>query len=275
MKTRKHSPISNHIPLVLSIAGADPSGGAGIQGDIKTIQANDAFALSVITAVTAQNSVKFQSSYNLPLRIIQEQLQNLLEDFQISAVKTGMLASKEIITSVAKILKKASVPNLVVDPVMRSKGQSVLLADKALDVLKKNLTPLATLLTPNIPEAEVLIGKKIRTVSEAEKAAREISKFGCRAVLIKGGHLHASPALDILFDGQELHYFQGDFIDTPHTHGTGCTYASAIATQLAHGKSLKDAVAEAKHYITEAIRYGLHIGHGRGPTDHFYFLRDK
>lgn len=273
MKPPTHKHISKNIPLVLSIAGTDPSGGAGIQGDIKAIEANGAFALSVVTTVTAQNSLKFQTSYDLPLHIIEAQMQSLIEDFQISAVKTGMLSSKDIVSCVAALLKQASLPNLVIDPVMHSKDQSSLLQQDALEIFKKDLIPLSVLLTPNIPEAEVFIGEKIKTVSEAEAAARTIAKFGCRAVLIKGGHLLESPAHDILFDGKDITHFKGEFIDSPHTHGTGCTYASAIATHLALGKPLKEAITTAKHYITEAIRHGLNIGHGHGPTDPFYFLR--
>ncbi len=273
MKPLPDNPISKTIPLVLSIAGSDPSGGAGIQGDIKSIQANGAFALSVITTVTAQNSLTFQSSYALPIHVIEAQMQNLLEDFQISAVKTGMLSSQKIVKCVAALLKKAALPNLVIDPVMHSKDQSLLLDNDALEILKKDLIPLCKLLTPNIHEAEIFTGKKIKTISEAEAAAQNIIDLGCQAVLVKGGHLAESPGHDILFDGKEITHFQGAFIDTPHTHGTGCTYASAIATQLALGKTLKEAIATAKNYITEAIRNGLKIGHGKGPTDHFYFLR--
>ena len=267
--------LENPIPLVLTIAGSDPSGGAGIQGDIKAIEANGAFALSVITTVTAQNSVEFQTGHDLPLRIIKAQMQSLFEDFRILAVKTGMLSSKAIVKCIAALLKKAKIPNIVVDPVMRSKDQSTLLKTDALKIFKKELIPLATLLTPNVAEAEIFTGKKIRTISDAENAARNISKFGSAAVLIKGGHLSAAPAHDILFDGHNISHFRGEFINSPHTHGTGCTYASAIATQLALGKPLKEAVAAAKDYVTEAIRHGLNIGQGQGPTDHFYFLRRK
>lgn len=275
MRQANHKQISKDIPLVLSIAGSDPSGGAGIQGDIKAIEANGAFALSVVTTITAQNSLEFQTSYDLPLHIIERQIQSLLDDFQISAVKIGMLSSKDIVTCIAALLKKTGLTNLVIDPVMHSKDQSPLLDKDALETFKTDLIPLAALLTPNIPEAEAFTGKKIRTVLEAEKAAREILKFGGHAVLIKGGHLLESPAHDILFDGKEITHFSGEFIDSPHTHGTGCTYASAIATHLALGKPLKEAITTAKYFITEAIRNGLKIGHGHGPTDPFYFLRNK
>ncbi|MEC4678810.1 MAG: bifunctional hydroxymethylpyrimidine kinase/phosphomethylpyrimidine kinase [Nitrospirota bacterium] len=275
MNPLPYNPISKNIPLVLSIAGSDPSGGAGIQGDIKAIQANGAFALSVITTVTAQNSLTFQSSYTLPIHVIEAQMQSLLEDFQISAVKIGMLSSQEVVKCVAILLKKAALPNLVIDPVMRSKDESLLLKNDALESLKKDLIPLSRLLTPNIPEAEIFTGKKIKTLAESEAAARSIYDLGCQAVLVKGGHLSESPGHDILFDGKKITHFSGTFIDSPHTHGTGCSYASAIATQLAFGLTLKEAITTAKHYITESIRNGLKIGHGKGPTDHFYFLRNR
>lgn len=261
-----------NIPLVLTVAGSDPSGGAGIQGDIKSIQANGAFALSILTAVTAQNSLKMSATFDLPLWMIDAQMESILSDFQISAVKTGMLSSKNIIEHIVSFLKKAEIPHLVVDPVMGSKDGSPLLKPSAMDTLKSALIPLASLLTPNIPEAEALTGQKISTITEACEAARIITGLGCRATLVKGGHLLESPGCDVLFDGETITFFKGEFIDTPNTHGTGCTYSSAIATHLAFGKPLKLAITDAKKYITEAIRHGLNIGQGHGPTNHFYFL---
>ncbi len=259
-------------PLVLTIAGSDPSGGAGIQGDIKTIEANGAFALSVLTAVTAQNSIKMFKTFDLPLWIIDEQLKSLFQDFNISTIKTGMLSSLEIVNHLSAFFNELPVTHFVLDPVMMSKDGSPLLRPDAIETLKSKLIPLATVLTPNIPEAEQLIHKKINSVSEAEEAARLILNLGCQAVLIKGGHLPEAPGCDVLFDGKKITHFNSEFINTKNTHGTGCTYASAIATHLAKGKSLQQSVQAAKSYVTEAIRHSLHIGQGHGPTNHFYFL---
>ena len=260
----------DYYPLVLSIAGSDPGGGAGIQGDIKSIHANGAYALSVVSAVTAQNTIETTASFELPLHIIKAQLKAVSDDFKISATKTGMLASKAIVECVADYLKQQALAPLVVDPVMVStNGYSLLNAD-ALSALKEDLIPLASLLTPNIAEAEILSGMTITSRMEAESATKVIHQLGCRAVLIKGGHLAEAPGYDLLYDGHETTWFEGRLIKTPNTHGTGCTYSAAIAAHLAQHKPLTQAVMDAKRYVTEAIRYGLDIGHGQGPTNHFY-----
>lgn len=265
-------------PQVLTIAGSDSGGGAGIQADIKAIQANGAFAMSVLTSITAQNTKEVTAAFDLPLSIIEAQIDAVFDDFEVAAVKTGMLSSKEIVLKVASLLHSflsatgSQVPHLVVDPVMISKSGYSLLKPEAVDAVKSDLLPLAALATPNIYEAELLSGMKIKTLREAEEAARRIHRLGCRAVLVKGGHLLEEQGCDLLYDGAAVTLYKGEFIDTPHTHGTGCTYSAAIATQLASGKPLREAVREAKNYVTEAIRHGLAIGHGHGPTDHFYFL---
>ncbi len=261
------------IPQVLTVAGSDSGGGAGIQGDIKAIQANGGYALSVLTSITAQNTRTITAAFDLPLRVIEAQIRAVFDDFEIAAVKTGMLSSKGIVRRVAGLLKSFDIGNLVVDPVMVSKSGYPLLKPDAIARMKDDLIPLATLITPNIREAEILSGIKIGTLSEAEEAARRICSLGCRSVLVKGGHLLEEPGCDLLFDGNEVALYRTEFIKTQNTHGTGCTYSSAIATQLAFGKPLKEAVEKAKIYVTEAIRHGLVIGHGHGPTDHFYFLR--
>ena len=263
------------IRQVLTIAGSDSGGGAGIQADIKAIQANGAYAMSVITSVTAQNTKEIGASFDLPLRVIEEQIKAVFDDFDISAVKTGMLSSKGIVRRVALLLKDLNVRNLVVDPVMISKSDYPLLKPEALAILKSDLIPLAELVTPNVHEAEMLADMRIRKISEAEAAARKIHRLGCRAVLVKGGHLPEAPGLDLLFDGKEIVSFKGEFIDTRHTHGVGCSYSAAIATRLAQGKGLVDAVREAKAYITETIRHSLPIGHGQGPTNPFYFIKPE
>ncbi|HIE64383.1 MAG TPA: bifunctional hydroxymethylpyrimidine kinase/phosphomethylpyrimidine kinase [Nitrospiria bacterium] len=261
------------LPQVLTIAGSDPSGGAGIQADIKTIHANGAYALTVLTSVTAQNTVEVASALDLPLKIIEAQVKAIFDDFDVAAVKTGMLSSKGIVKRIALLLRNHKARNLVIDPVMISKSGYALLNPEAVQVIKSDLIPQAILVTPNIHEAETLTGMKIRKVREAEKAAQAIMKLGCGAVLIKGGHLMEAPGCDVLCDGRKTTLLEGEFIKTSNTHGTGCTYASAIATHLALGKPLIEAVREAKAYITEAIRHGLSLGHGHGPTDHFYFLK--
>ncbi len=269
--TRARPPIMQ----VLTIAGSDSGGGAGVQADIKAIQANGAFALSVLTSITAQNTKTVVTAFDLPLRVIEAQIRAVFDDFTISAVKTGMLSSKGIVKRVAQLLKELRVQSLVVDPVMVSKSGYPLLKPEAIAMMKSELFPLAALVTPNIHEAELLTGIKIRTLAAAEEAARKIHPLGCRAVLVKGGHLLEERGCDLLFDGSEVTLFRTDFIESQNTHGTGCTFSAAIAAQIARGSALKGAIQEAKTYVTEAIRHGLSIGHGHGPTDHFYFLPSR
>ncbi|MDH5669155.1 MAG: bifunctional hydroxymethylpyrimidine kinase/phosphomethylpyrimidine kinase [Nitrospira sp.] len=257
---------------VLTIAGSDSGGGAGIQGDIKAMSANGVFAMSVITAITAQNTEEVTDVFELPPATVAAQLDAVFDDFDITAVKTGMLGSAAIVDVVASMLKPQNITNLVVDPVMLSKSGHPLSKPDVIDALKTRLFPLALLITPNVHEAQQLSGIKITSLADARRAAKVIHGFGCQQVLIKGGHLLAEQATDLLYDGRFFNVFKGEFIDTPHTHGTGCTLASAIAAHLARGKSVVDAIQAAKAYLTEAIRHGLAIGHGQGPTDHFYFM---
>ncbi len=257
---------------VLTIAGSDSGGGAGIQADLKALSANGVYGLSVITSITAQNTRGVTAVHDLPLSIVEAQLDALFDDFEIAAVKTGMLSSAPIVDAVSRALARHRAANLVVDPVMVAKSGHPLLRQDAVDHLKASLIPQALLVTPNIPEAEQLAGMTIATLADARQAAKLIHKMGCRHVLIKGGHALTERATDLLYDGKFFNIYKGEYIDTPHTHGTGCTYASAIAAQLARGKALPDAVQAAKTYVTEAIRHSLAIGRGKGPTDHFYFL---
>lgn len=259
---------------VLTIATSDSGGGAGIQADIKAMSANGVFAMSVITAITAQNTKEVTAIHTLPVSITESQIDAIFADFDVSAVKTGMLPTAEIIATVSQKLKVHGVKNLVVDPVMVAKSGQHLMEAPAMDNLKTLLIPLALLVTPNIYEAEQLTGHTIRTLAEARQAAKTIHTLGCQNVLIKGGHLMERPGTDLFYDGRFFRMYAGEFMDTPHTHGTGCTYASAIAAQLAKGKPLPDAIEAAKTYISQAIRHGLPIGHGHGPTDHFYFIQD-
>ena len=260
---------------VLTIAGSDSGGGAGIQADLKAMSANGVFAMSVITAITAQNTKAVTMAHDLPVPVIEAQIDAIFDDFEVSAVKTGMLSSSDIVRAVAGKLKSFRVENLVVDPVMISKSGYDLLQPDAIESVKRDLIPLARVVTPNLLEAERLTGNPIRTTADVKTAAKAIHRLGPGAVLIKGGHRLDEPATDILYDGREFTTFTGEYIKTSHTHGTGCTYASAIAAKLALGAGLSDAVGAAKVYITNAIRHGLAIGHGHGPTDHFYALRSS
>jgi len=261
------------IKQVLTIAGSDSGGGAGIQADIKSMSANGVFAMSVVTAVTAQNTEEVTDVFELPTSIVAAQIDAVFDDFDVAAVKTGMLSSAAIVETVARMLKPQNVTNLVVDPVMISKSGHLLLKPDAISAIKGQLFPLALLVTPNIHEAQQLSGIEIKTLADARRAAKIIHGSGCKHVLIKGGHLPTDRATDLLYDGRFFNVFKGEFIDTPHTHGTGCTFASAIAAHLAQGKSVNDAVQVAKTYLTEAIRHSMAIGHGTGPTNHFFFLQ--
>lgn len=261
------------IKVALTIAGSDSGGGAGIQADIKSMQANGVFAASVITSITAQNTKAVVDVFDLPLNIIESQIDAVLEDLPVAAVKTGMLSSSEIVELVARKIQAYHVDTLVIDPVMISKSGYKLLADDAVDAVRKHLLPLATVVTPNAHEAGLLSGMETETLDDAREAARRIHALGPRAVLVKGGHLESgSESVDILYDGRQFHTYAAPRIDTPHTHGTGCTYASAIAANLARGFNLRGSIARAKRYVTDAIRHGLDIGEGHGPTHHFYFL---
>ncbi len=262
------------MPTALTIAGSDSGGGAGIQADIKSMQAHGVFAASVVTAVTAQNTLEVAGAFDLPTSWIEAQLAAVLDDISLDAVKTGMLSSSEIIRTVADVLSRRNTAPLVVDPVMISKSGYALLKEDAVSTLKERLLPLATLVTPNAHEAAHLTGLEVRTQTDAREAARLIAAFGPRAVLVKGGHLDGEPeATDVLFDGSHYYTFSAPLLDTRNTHGTGCTYASAITANLARGFSLRASIARAKRYVTEAIRHGLNIGGGHGPTNHFYFLK--
>ncbi len=266
--------MSDKKPQALTIATSDSGGGAGIQADTKAIEANGVFALSVLVALTAQNTKEVLAVHPLPQKFIAAQLHAVFEDFEIAAVKTGMLFSKDVVETVADRLQSHHVPNLVVDPVMIAKSGAVLLQPDAIQRMKERLIPLALVVTPNVHEAERLAGFAIRSVEDARRAAEAIHKLGCRNVLVKGGHLEAAPATDLLFDGSGFTVFPGEYIPNKNAHGTGCTYSAAIAAHLALGKPLVEAVRAAKAYVTEAIRHGLEIGHGHGPVNHFYFLSD-
>lgn len=260
--------------VALTIAGSDSGGGAGIQADIKAMQANGVFAASVITAITAQNTQAVTASLALPVDLIKAQIDAVMSDLTVEAVKTGMLATAPIIEAVAAQMRAWTPAALVVDPVMISTSGYPLLEPEAIDAYKTTLFPLATIITPNAHEAQHLTGIGIQSQADAEAAARQLHESGAQAVLIKGGHLEAeTEAIDVLFDGMTMHTFVAPRIDTRHTHGTGCTYASSIAANLARGYALAESIERAKRYVTAAIEHGLPLGKGHGPTHHFYFLK--
>lgn len=260
-------------PVALTIAGSDSGGGAGIQADLKSMEANGVFGASVIVAVTAQNTEAVTGSRDLSPSFVAQQINTVVDDIDIDAYKTGMLSSASIIETVAERVDAHGLTPLVVDPVMISKSGFKLLQDAAIDTLRTALIPKATLITPNLHEASHLADCSVETVDEAVAAAKALHALGPEAVLVKGGHLtDTDDAVDVLYDGAEVQTFSAPRIDTTSTHGTGCTYASAIAAHLAHGRDLSDAVARAKRYVTRAIAHGLSIGHGHGPTNHFFHL---
>jgi len=256
------------IPKALTIAGSDSGGGAGIQADLKTFSAYRVFGLSVITAVTAQNSVGVQGVENLAPAFVARQLRSVLEDFGVDAAKCGMLSVAPIIEAVAGVLAEHPIDKLVVDPVMVAKSGDSLLQPDAVEALIRHILPLALVVTPNLPEAEVLSGMTVANREEMEEAARRIGKLGARHVLVKGGHLKGD-AVDILWNGREVTAFQVPRVESSNTHGTGCTFSAAIAAGLAKGRPLGEAVREAKAYVTKAIRDGFALGRGVGQLRHF------
>ncbi|HMK37205.1 MAG TPA: bifunctional hydroxymethylpyrimidine kinase/phosphomethylpyrimidine kinase [Desulfomonilaceae bacterium] len=253
---------------VLTIAGSDSSGGSGIQADLKTILSLGGYGMSVVTAVTAQNTLGIQGIVALEPEFIALQLQAILDDIGTDCIKTGMLANAGIVKVVAKKLKESGVQKIVVDPVLASESGAVLLDEQGQKALVKELFPATYLLTPNMPEVERLTGRKIANVSDMIKAAKHLHKMGPRYVLVKGGHLKESP-VDVLHDGSQHYEFTTQRVRTRHTHGTGCTLASAIATLMAEGLPLMECIDKAKRYLYRALRFSLNIGKGIGPTNHF------
>jgi hydroxymethylpyrimidine/phosphomethylpyrimidine kinase len=259
------------IPRALTIAGSDSGGGAGIQADLKTFQEREVFGMSAITAITAQNTQKVTGIYPCSAEAVIRQIEAVATDIGIDAAKTGMIASIPIMEAVAEQVKKHSIHPLVIDPVMVAKSGDSLLDTEARQALKRVLLPLAYLVTPNIPEAEVLTENVLDTDEKRKDAARRIVDMGANAVIIKGGHLTGDSADDLLYDGETFHVFSAPRFDTRHTHGTGCTFSAAITAELAKGLLLPDAVQNAKAYITAAISHPLLLGQGHGPTNHFAY----
>ena len=257
------------VPRAMTIAGSDSGGGAGIQADLKTFAAFGVYGASVVTAVTAQNTVAVTGVHEVPAEMVAAQIQAVMTDLGADAVKTGMLSSSAIIETVAAEMRRLGVDRLVVDPVMVAKSGDRLLREEAVDALRTSLLPLATVVTPNVPEAETLTGMDVRSGDDARRAAGRILDMGARSVVVKGGHLSGEP-VDLYYDGIRFLELPGKRIETTSTHGTGCTFASAVAAGLALGHDLVDAVAEAKSYVSEAMARAFPMGMGHGPLNHFY-----
>ena len=254
----------------LTIAGSDSGGGAGIQADLKTFTAFGVYGMSAITALTAQNTTGVQGIFEVTPEFVREQIKSIMNDIGTDSAKTGMLSNAEIVTTVADSIREFSIPNVVVDPVMVAKGGDPLLAEAARATIREKLIPLATVVTPNLYEAEVLLNRKIGTLNEMIQAAVDLKKTGCRYIVVKGGHLADNEAaIDVVYDGNEYQVLESERFDTPNTHGTGCTFSSAIAAGLAKGYDPFDAIIKAKNFISAAIRENVPIGHGHGPTNHF------
>ena len=281
MSTKEQTPDKSKIQnqkskiqkVCLTIAGLDPSGGAGIVADIKTFTAFGCFATSVIASITFQNTTGVFGAINQTAESVRRQFEPIVEDFEVSALKTGMLPSGEIIEEVARLVKENNLKIFVVDPVVRSTSGFDLIDDEALQILIEKLFPLSALVTPNLPEAERITKMKIKNESDIETAARIMQNLGAKNVLIKGGHLFnpkskvqsSKSAKDFLFVGEEVHIFEAEFIETTATHGTGCTLAAAITANLALGESLNEAVGAAKKFVTEAIKNAPNLGKGHSP----------
>ncbi len=260
------------ISKALTIAGSDNSGGAGIQADLKTMTCLNVYGMSVITSITVQNTTGIFQRYDLPEDIVYNQIKAIAEDINIDSAKIGMLGNGKIIQSVEKAIKDFDIKNLVIDTVLTSKSGYHLLEPSDEKIFIDKLIPLATLLTPNIPEAEILANMKIKNIEDMEKACKVIYTFGCNSVLLKGGHMENDELVDIFYDGFKFEYFPSKRVNTKNTHGTGCTLSAAITSYLAKGYSLLDSIKEAKKYIQGAIENSLDFGKGHGPLNHMWIF---
>jgi len=259
------------LPVALTIAGSDSGGGAGIQADLKTFAALGVHGTSAVTAITAQNTVTVTAIQELPVELVRAQIDAVVEDLGVQAAKTGMLSSAEIIEAVSLALREHGIGRLVVDPVMVAKGGARLLRGDAIDALRSVLLPLAAVITPNLPEAEALLGRRVATIAERRQAARGLLRLGPRAVVVKGGHADGD-AVDIFWDGETWDELSAERFPTENTHGSGCVFSAAIAAGLARDLAPLEAVREAKEFITGAIRHSLELGRGHGPVNPLYRL---
>ena len=273
-ETSQNQKINRRYCRVLTIAGSDSGGGAGIQADLKTFSAIGCYGMSVITALTAQNTQGVNGIHAVPPAFAVEQIDAVLSDIGTDAIKIGMLYSAELIEAVAEALKKHGVDNIVLDPVMVAQSGDKLLQDDAIEAIKMHLMPLADVVTPNIPEASVLCERKLKEVSDIESVAQTLAQHGSRSILIKGGHGEADQSIDLLFLAHENRFVRlvADRIKTRNNHGTGCTLSSAIASYMAKGKDIEEAVQKAKSFMNQAITAGARyrIGQGHGPVHHFF-----
>lgn len=257
------------VKTALTIAGTDPTGGAGIQADLKTFQEREVYGMSVLTSAVAQNTTGVQAVAHMPIDFIDKQLDSVMTDIRPDAIKTGMIAKSSMIELIADYLARFPDISYVLDPVMVATSGDELIEKESQAIIRRLLVPLATVVTPNIPEAELLIEEKISTFKEMEHAARKIvDQLGAKSAVVKGGHL-SEGATDIFYNGKTIEYLTADRFETVHTHGTGCTFAAAITAELAKGLDCFDAVRIAKQFITDAIRYPLNLGIGNGPTNHW------
>lgn len=254
----------------LTIAGSDSGGGAGIQADLKTFAALGVYGTSAITALTAQNTMGVTGVHIVPAEFVTQQIETVTADLGCDAVKTGMLASAAIVEAVAATVEALELPNLVVDPVMIAKGGDRLLAEDAVHAIRGTLLRLARVVTPNVPEAEVLADMSIRSLDDVREAARRIKRHRSGAVIVKGGHLGGPLAIDVMFDGERFVELSERRIEGPHTHGTGCTFSAALAAHLANGRPLEEAFAKAKAFVTNAMLHGIDLGRGHQPLGHFW-----
>lgn len=263
-----------NVTCALTIAGTDPSGGAGIQADLKTFQELQCYGMSVITSVVAQNTTGVQGVHHLPIKMLEQQLDSVFNDMPVHAFKTGMIANIDMMKCIAEKVSNIKAP-YIMDPVMVATSGDSLIATDARNYLRDHLLPLTTLVTPNIPEAEYLTGETIESLSDMKQAAKDIVQtFGAGAALVKGGHLEEE-AVDFLYDGNEIHTFSTKRIQTNNTHGTGCTYSAAITAYMCQGFPLIDAVKKAKQFVTAAIRHSFALGNGSGPTNHWALRGEK
>ena len=264
----------NHYKKALTIAGSDSGGGAGIQADLKSFSANGVYGMSAITAITAQNTRGVQAIHPVPVNIIRQQIVSIMEDMGTDAVKTGMLHSSDVINTIHMALEEYPAPYLVVDPVMVATSGDKLLEDEAIQTMIRVMLPMASLITPNLPEAEIILGRKIETPEQAIRAAKDLADTGARSILLKSGHAKGEELTDLLYlrEENEMVQIPNPRIPTGNTHGTGCTLASAIAAWLARGLTLRDATRKGLEYTHQAIERGslYQLGHGNGPVHHFY-----
>jgi phosphomethylpyrimidine kinase len=263
------------IPRALTVAGSDSGGGAGIQADLKTFQELGVFGMTALTAVTAQNTLGVSGVWPLPPEAVVKQIEAVATDIGVDAAKTGMLFDSAIIEAVAEAVRRFAIDKLVVDPVMVARGGAPLLKEDAIETLRRRLLPHALLVTPNIPEAEVLTGMTIRTRADMEKAARAIVAMGAKAVVVKGGHSDGETADDLFYDRTRVEVLSAPRVATRNTHGTGCTFSAAVTAALAKGEDLLSAVRTGKAFITAAIREALDIGGGHGPTNHWAYRAQR